>query len=318
MIMHPLLKTALSTLVAGVALACFGAVLYLLDQDIFWGVLWYIFIASFLKVASREINSKRSRIVLYLTAILLGFIWIIANSSAYHLLAQNINTNPYGEYFISQFEFRLQLSLFMLKFVSKAWLTDVRLLVVILLFVSSPFTFPAIFKKLSSLVPLRYFEFFVHSCTKIKDEVISYCAPRLTLFMVNTLLWCLAAFLLRFDNFVILTAIMAICTLTPTFGLFLAAALSVLYVESGLFMLQLGGIFIGTASVWFIDYTIFKDRPLKLSNGLSIALILLLPLGYVIFSFPGLFAAAPITFLSVTIGSIVAKNTRLIHNVKAS
>ncbi len=247
-----------------------------------------------------------------MAAALLGVAWMLVNDAVYQLVALNINSNPYGEYFVSRFEFRLRLSLFILKLISRVWLTDSRMVIVYILFIANAMTFPTVLKSLSLRLPHKWFEFFVHTTGEIISVVRSYLAASFAHFIVNTFLWCLAAFLLRFDNFVILTAIMALCSFTPYFGLFFGAAMAVVYVESGLFMLQLGGIFIAAASIWFVDHTLFStgDPP---GRWRLIVLLASLPVGYALFSFPGLFAAAPFTHLALLLSDKIYTGTSLIH-----
>jgi len=286
---------------------------YLADQDIFWGLLWFIFTASFLNEQARRLGEKRRKTALYSAAVALGIGWMLINGPLLHLLVAHLNANPYGEYFIAQFRFRLLLSVFILDVISRAWLTDARVLIVFLLFAANAVTFPAAFKYASHKMPQSWFEFILHTSKEIIAELRSFLGKSFVLFVVNTSLWFLAAFFLRFDNFIILTAIMALCTLTPSLGLFIGAAISIVFVESGLFMLQIGGIFIATASIWFVDFTIFKERDTVISSLQIAAMVIALPLGYVLFSFAGLFAAAPLTFVFSIIASRIFKNFSLIH-----
>jgi len=304
-------KIALLCIVMG-GMAGVSVLLYFADQDIFWGLLWFIFIVSFLNEQARRLFDKRRKIALYSAAVALGIGWMLINGPLLRLIGAHLNSNPYGEYFITQFRFRLLLSMFILDLISRAWLTDVRAVIVFLLFAANAVTFPAAFKFASLKMPHTWFEFVLHTWKEIKTEIRSFLGMSFVLFAVNTSLWFLAAFFLRFDNFIILTAIMALCTLTPSLGLFLGAAISVVFVESGLFMLQLGGIFIATASIWFIDYTIFKDRERGVSSLQVAAMAAALPLGYLLFSFAGLFAAPPLTFVAVVIGEKIFKNFPLI------
>ena len=308
-------KHAVFSCLALIGITGVGFLLYVADQDFFWGFFWFLIIASFLKIASQKMSAQKSKTALHITAAAIGLLWLAANSAAFELVAKNINTNPYGEYFVSQFQFRLALSVFILKIISKAWITDGRLVIISLLFLANYFTFPAIFKFLSSRLSPRSFEFFVHTCKNIQTDLVSYLASRFALFVLNSFLWCLAAFFLRFDNFVILTVIMAICAFTPRLGLFLAAALSIVYVESGLFMLQLGGIFIATASVWFVGYTLFRDWTHPCPKLYVVLLLLLLPIGYVLLSFPGLFVVAPAIIFSFAVGARMTENLPLIHKI---
>lgn len=304
-------KTALLSFVIA-SLAGVSILVYLADQDIFWGLLWFLFIASFLNEQARRLAERRRKMALYLAAAALGIGWMLINGPLLHTLVAHLKPNPYGEYFVTQFRFRLGLSVFILDLISKAWLTDVRTLILFLLFAVNAFTLPTAVKFIMQRMPRAWFEFILHTGKEIKTAIRSFLGKSFVLFVVNGSLWFLAAFFLRFDNFIILTAIMAVCALTPSLGLFLGAAISVVFVESGLFMLQLGGIFIATASIWFVDYTIFKEREKGVSSLQVAAMAAALPLGYLLFSFAGLFAAAPLTFVAAIIGEKIFKNFPLI------
>jgi len=119
-----------------------------------------------------------------------------------------------------------------------------------------------------------------------------------------------------------MTFLMIICTFFPRIGLFVAVLLSLLFVESGLFLIQLGGLFIAAASVWFVDHTIFRDQK-QITTYIPILVLASLPLiCYVFFwilalpyeyFFLGSFMSAPLVHVSALISSTIYKFSSLIH-----
>jgi len=311
--MSSTLKTILISIFAASVVIGAATLIFALNGDLFWGGAWFLLIASLLTLISRRLHHTKSRVLWYLAAAALGLLWLLVNSTALRLIVENINTNPYGEYVIAQMKVRLELSVFMLKLISQAWLTDLRLFIVFLLFLFNRLIFPTLYKIVASRLPHSLFEFCLHTGKTVKADLIDYFSHSLALILINSLLWFLATFLLRFDNFIILTLIMVASMLTPRLGLFLTAALSVIYVESGLFMLQLGGIFIAAASVWFIDHTLFSKQAPDLAMRQIALLAAAMACGYFLFSFPGLFAAGPLLIISTTIGTHASRDWDLIH-----
>jgi predicted PurR-regulated permease PerM len=173
--------------------------------------------------------------------------------------------------------------------------------------------FPGFFKLCAKAIPTRYFEFVVAALSRLKRALQQYFVASFSFALLNSALWCLAAYLLQFDNFILMTFIMFLCAFVPRIGLFVAAVLSLLFVESGLFLIQLGGMLIALASIWFIDHTALRSHIL-VQTRLPVSLFIVLPiLGYIAFSFSGFFLAAPFFYVMAESTQIIAKYALLIH-----
>ena len=133
--------------------------------------------------------------------------------------------------------------------------------------------------------------------------------------VLYALLWGLAAFLLKFDNFMLMMFIMLLCAFIPHYGLFVGGILSLFYVESGLFLLQIGGICIAIASIWFVDHTLYKNqRPLTYRLPIFINLLILIA-GYILFSFYGLFFGTILVYVGYIMADKISENLTLRHQM---
>ena len=296
--------------------AAFG--LYALNEDVFFGLIWFFILASLAATLSERIARPTQQLLLYLGMLFLAAVWYIYNDALFFLVSTSVNSNPYGEYLIDQFGFRLTLSIFVLKAILKIWLTDERLIIAILLLLANILIFPGIFRACAMAIPARFFEFVVSVSSHLKRSLHQYFAASFSFALLNSALWCLAAYLLQFDNFILMTFIMFLCAFIPRIGLFVAAVLSLLFVESGLFLIQLGGMLIALASIWFVDHTALRSHIL-VQTQLPVSLFIVLPvLGYAIFAFPGFFLSAPFFFILAESTQVISKYTPLIHKTAQS
>lgn len=290
-----------------------GLALYLFNADLFFAFAWFFVFVSTISHLTSRLTSTRAKILILMVFVIIAGLWFVFNDALFLLISTSVNSNPYGEYFLGQFEFRLLLSIFVLKAILKMWLTDVRLIIAGIFVLFHFGLLQPLFRLVLMSVSSRFFEFFVFAGARLEAELERYITVSLGMALVNSLLWCLAAFLLQFDNFILMTFIMLLFSFIPRIGLFVGAALSLLFVESGLFLIQLGGMLIALASIWFIDHILFKEQDL-LDKSIPIFVLPLLPIaGYFLFSFWGLFLAAPLVYMSVLLAVNLSENMPLIH-----
>ena len=307
-------------------LICLGVGFFKLHPDIFFAAIWFLIFISIVTPITSRISSIFSQLSIYIAILVLGFLWYIFNDILLHLISENINSNPYGEYVLSQFEFRLSLSIFVLKIIKNSWLTDTRLFICTGLLTLQIFIYQRLRKFVCNRLPTRLFEFIITVFSHVSTDISRYLASSLVLALVDGAMWCLAGFLLQFDNFILMTFIMVICAFIPHIGLLIAGCLSLTFIESGLFLIQLGGLLIAMASIWFINHTIFRDRQ-QLAKPVSIFILMLVPpAGYALFrllsvfitmphdtAFWGFFLAAPLTFVSALTAKTIREYSDLIH-----
>lgn len=304
------INSSIVFLLTALILLGIGAGLYILSADFFFGFAWFFLIIA---IFSKRLSLRPKSYPLYFSLLLFAVAWIIYNDALFYLISTQVNSNPYGEYFIDQFGRRLSLSIFVLKIVLKMWLTDTRLLIAGGLWLGHLCIFPRLLKSLFSALPTRYFELVVLTTSRAFAEVQHYAVRSFVRALISGALWCVAAFLLQFDNFILMTFIMLLCAFIPFIGLYVAALLSLLFVESGLFLIQLGGMLIALASIWFVDHTLFKNSAHITTRFPIVLLIVLLVLGYKIFAFTGFFLAGPLAYLSLLFSHNLSKNWTLIH-----
>ncbi len=290
-----------------------GFLIYILNADVFFALGWFVLLFAILSHATAGRARWQSKLIIWIGAVILAGIWVIFNEKLFLLISTSVNSNPYGEYFLGQFEFRLLLSIFVLKAILKMWLTDARLLIAAILLVLHVAVVAPSVRVLLRAMPGRIFEFVVYTGSLMSVELRRYLSVSFSMAIINSLLWCLAAFLLQFDNFILMTFIMLLFSFIPRLGLFVGAALSLLFVESGLFLIQLGGMLIALASIWFVDHTFVKDQDL-LDKTIPLPVVAVLPAaGFVGFSFWGLFLAAPVFYAVIIVARNIAENSPLIH-----
>lgn len=300
-----------------ISLFSIGLGLYSVNADFFFGLGWFFLLSSTVSIFTDRLSGIKSRWLVYLFIVIVAAVWFVFNDVLFYLLSTRVQSNPYGEYFIDQFEFRLTLSIFAIKTILNLWLTDTRLLFAGALWMINMTVFPRLLKYIFSILPIRTFEFVVLTTSQIITELKRYAVTSVGRAVISGALWCLATFLLQFDNFIIMTLIMLLCAFIPYAGLFVAALLSLLFVESGLFLIQLGGMLIALASIWFVDHTLIREQK-STQNLLLVILMTILPiLGYVIFVFPGFFFSAPFAYIAGLISFNIAKNWALIHKTSA-
>ncbi len=306
------LKTVLLFLLSLSVLIISGFVFYHFNVDLFFAVLWFLALSAVLSTLTTRLITNIVRLLIWFVTFVLLAVWFVFNDRLFLLVSESVNSNPYGEYILGQFEFRLLLSIFVLKAILKIWLTDARLMIAAILLIVQFAISPSI-RFLLMALPARLFEFVVHSTSLLKIKFRRYITVSISQALLNSVLWCLAAFLLQFDNFILMTFIMLLFSFIPRIGIFIGAALSLLFVESGLFLIQLGGMLIALASMWFVAHTFIRDQVL-LDRTIPLYALALLPVaGYFVFSFWGLFLAAPVVYLAVSLTRVLSENTRLIH-----
>lgn len=306
------IKTFLLFLLSLSVLTIPGFIVFQFNVDLFFAVLWFFALSAVLSTLTTRLVSSSARLLIGFVAFGLLGVWFVFNDTLFLLVSENVNSNPYGEYMLGQFEFRLLLSIFVLKAILKIWLTDTRLMIAAILLLIQIAMSPFMRHLLMSL-PARWFEFIVHSASLLKIEFRRYITVSIGEALLNSLLWCLAAFLLQFDNFILMTFIMLLFSFIPRIGLFIGAALSLLFVETGLFLIQLGGMLIALASMWFVAHTFIREQEL-LDRAIPLYALALLPVaGYFVFSFWGLFLTAPVVYLALSLSRILSENTELIH-----
>jgi hypothetical protein len=295
-----------------------GVILFQLNVDLFFGLLWFFALAAVLSSLTTTLVKKSAKLMVWLCAFVLLGLWFVFNDTLFLLVSESVNSNPYGEYFLGQFEFRIMLSIFVLKAILKIWLTDTRLVFATLLLLIQVAIVAPFMRYFLMTIPTRLFEFVVHAASHLKIEARRYITISLGEALLNSLLWCLAAYLLQFDNFILMTFIMLLFSFIPRIGLFVGAVLSLLFVESGLFLIQLGGMLIALASMWFVDHTFLKDQEL-LDSTIPLVLLAALPVaGYFVFSFWGLFLTAPVVYLAVLMTRIFSQSAPLLHKSVSS
>lgn len=301
----------------GSLLIAAGACLFWIDKDLSVSVIWYGLIASVLLIDRRPIR-RIPKLLLILSVAVLFTLWGLANTAVLRLLEKTIVTNPYGDYLLNRFDFRLALSIFILKLVDFFWMTDLRLLLTALMLAAHVLTFSAFKNHFFNRLPHRRFEFSVFFFQKARLNTENYTGTAISSALLNAPLWGIAAVLLRFDNAVVLIFIMAIASFIPRLGLFVGALLSLFFVESGLFLLQLGGLLIATASIWFLDHSLFQNKPHTHTGLSTVALLAVLVTAYYPASFYGLFLAAPFACISYGIADALSSSLPLLfpHNVQ--
>jgi len=308
-----LLSSVVLVVIAGAAVG-----VYLLDQDIFFGIFWFLILNSTLSHVQYRFPTSSQRLMLYCVFIISASIWVLTNQSIIRLAANHLNSNPYGDYMISDFTARVSLSVFVLKMLLKCWLNDVRLVIVALLVLANVLTFPRLKKWLISQLSHRWFEFVFAGVHRIKLKLYTYLGHSFALAVLSALMWGLAALLLKFDNVLVMTIVMALSAFIPHIGLFVGAGLSLLFVESGLYLLQFGGLLIAFASIWFVVQTLFVSS-LPESNLLQyIMMMSLLVLGYIGASFTGLFSLPPLIYIYSVFYTSFRQNFKLVHSVSRS
>ncbi|RPI02767.1 MAG: hypothetical protein EHM72_03370 [Calditrichaeota bacterium] len=269
-------------------------VIAVFDVDLLVGVIWYlVIIALYLNLSRRRIGGW---VLILLLPALIG--WVLVNQAAFQWLEGQIKSNPYGSYFLNHLQIRLTLSIALLKLITTFWLTDQRALFSILFCVMHIFIAAPVKRGFFNLFGHRYFEFIVTFVERSISSVYRYLAAGIVTALISGTLWGAAAALLRFDNFIIMTFIMAFASFFPRLGLFIGALFSLFYVESGLFLLQLGGMLIAAASIWFLNHALeFDQSGENLTSFLPEGLVIFAP-AYVFLSFYSLFIGIPLFFIS--------------------
>jgi hypothetical protein len=294
----------------GILLLAAGVCLYWLNKDVFVSVLWYGLIASVL-FSDRILLYTTPKLLRFMGVIVLFLIWSLTNTTLLRLLEKAIVTNPYGDYIFNQFNFRLGLSIFILKFVSFFWMTNIRLLLTALMLAGHALMFSALIKYFFRRLPHRCFEFGVFFFKKARFNTENYTGIAIRSALLNAPLWGIAAVLLRFDNSIVLIFIMATSSFIPRLGLFVGALLSLFFVESGLFLLQLGGLLIAAASIWFLDHSLFQNSPQPQTGLFTVVLLAVVIIAYFFASFSGLFLTAPLACISYGIADALHKSLPL-------
>ncbi|MBN1561819.1 hypothetical protein JW998_16330 [candidate division KSB1 bacterium] len=320
------MKSLLWFILTAMMLAGSALALFYLQTNLFFALLWMLIFAAVLTAVSHRLPSSSRMIVC--AAILLGGVWYLYNDTLLQLISAHINSNPYGDYILSQFEFRLSLSIFILKIIKNSWLTDSRLLICGILMLIHLFICRRLIRLLYDRLPGRLFEFCVTALAHMKIDIGHYLASSVALALLNSALWCLAGFLLQFDNFILMMFIMFICAFIPRIGLFIAALLSLLFVESGLFLIQIGGLLIAVALIWFVDHILLQDQQQNRTHLPATLLLLLLPASYAAAMFLDLFIplpadhpflafflAAPVASISAIASRTMQKYASLIHKI---
>ncbi|MBN1464968.1 hypothetical protein JXA02_04355 [candidate division KSB1 bacterium] len=296
------------------------------QADLFFAALWFLIYASLIRPVTNRMPARR--FLICAAIILCGALWYVLNDALLRLVSANINSNPYGDYILAQLEFRLSLSIFILKIIKNSWLTDSRLFICIGLLLVHVSIGPQLTRWLFSRLPARLFEFIVTVFSHINIEASRYLATSLILACVNGALWCLACFLLQFDNFMLMTFLMFICAFLPHIGLIIAALLSLVFVETGLFLIQIGGLLITVALIWFIDHTLFQNQE-QIGRYMPVTLLFFLPpLSYaavmllnifiplpVDHPFSAFFLAVPLVHIAALTSTTMQKYSRLIHKM---
>jgi len=284
-----------------------------IHKDLVFSLAWYAILSSALTPFISRTLRPRDIFFYFIIIAALFASWMMVNNSVFALLEELINTNPYGDYVLANIDFRLSLSIFIMKFIITAWPTDVRILIVFVLLIANLLTFPRLKRYILSQIKQPYFEFVVYSHSVIKGHLRILFSKSASTAVLHGVLWGLAALLLKFDNYVLMMFVMMLCAFIPHYGLFVGGVLSLFFVESGLFLLQIGGLCIALASIWFVDHTIYKNkRPLtyRVPLWLNVGIIVL---GYALFSFYGLFFSTILIYAGYIISDTISTNLALWH-----
>ena len=282
------IKRSLLSLLFAAILSALCRGVYRLNADLLIAFLWYAVLSAVL-FGGKRLSAKPTGLA---AVTVLFALWAWLNQDALRLLETAVRTNPYGDYFFNHFRLRLKLSIFILKLIAAIWPSDVRLVLTALMLSAHALTFPTLRDRLFRRLRQQEFEFTVFFLGTALRRSGDYLRAWTTAALFYAPLWGAAAYLLQFDNAVLLLFIMAAAAAIPGLGFFIGIALSLFFVESGLFLFQLGGMSIAAASIWFIRHSLLPGKASSETPWLYLAV---LPAVFYLFSFAGLFAAAPLT-----------------------